>query len=163
MRELVSWQDHVVEHPNRYKKVDNGDGTLDLVKAPGEILVQGTPMSAGNFNTMDLAALEAMLMASENNRSLRIVKSLVDGLVGDKIQVTLTNTQPYPHNNSKKSVQLPVTRNSKNYTITCEVESVAGGAVGEFVISDKLLNGFKVEYTGSASKVIVNCYVKGGI
>lgn len=87
----------------------------------------------------------------------------LEGLSGDKIQVTLTNSQKYPHNNSKKTVQLPVTKNNMKYTITCEVVEVTGGAVGEFEFTDKLLNGFKIAYTGSASKVIVNCYVRGGV
>jgi len=56
-----------------------------------------------------------------------------------------------------------VTKNNMKYTITCEVVEVTGGAVGEFEFTDKLLNGFKIAYTGSASKVIVNCYVRGGV
>lgn len=112
---------------------------------------------------MDMAALEAMLMASENTRNILHIGRILEGLSGDKIQVTLTNSQKYPHNNSKKTVQLPVTKNNMKYTITCEVVEVTGGAVGEFEFTDKLLNGFKIAYTGSASKVIVNCYVRGGV
>lgn len=85
------------------------------------------------------------------------------GLVGEKIIVTLTNTQVYPHNNSKKTVQLPVSRNNMDYTVECEVVSVTGGSVGDFEFSDKLLNGFKIAFTGSAKSVTVNCYVRGGI
>lgn len=102
-------------------------------------------------------------MASENARNLLQVAKDIEGLTGDKIQVTLTNTQPYPHNNSKKTVQLTKSKNNMDYTVECEVVSITGGAVGEFEFSDKLLNGFKVAYTGSASEVVVNCYVRGGI
>lgn len=163
MRQPIKWQDHVVEYPNRYKEVENGDGTIDLQKSPGEIVQQGTPMNATNFNNMDFGILEAMFSASELVRESRIMKDLIKGVTGEKIQVTLTNSQGYPFNNSKKAVQISPSRNTKDYTIECYVSSVSGGAVGEFEIRDKLLNGFKIAYTGSASKVIVDCYVRGGI
>ena len=102
-------------------------------------------------------------MASENSRNILLMGRIMEGLSGDKIQVTLTNSQVYPHNNSKKTVQLPVTKNNMKYTVSCEVVEVEGGAVGEFEFSDKLLNGFKIAYTGSATHVIVNCYVRGGV
>lgn len=163
MRELVGWQDHVVEYPGRFQEQDLGSGLIQLTPSPGKVKKQGTPQNATNFNTMDLAALEAMLMASENNRNLLQVWRELEGLTGEKIQVTLTNSQQYPHNNSKKTVQLTTAKNNKDYTIECEVVSVTGEAVGEFEFSDKLLNGFKVAFTGSASQVVVNCYVRGGI
>lgn len=162
MRNLVGWKDHVVEYPNRYTK-DEANGYVTLQKAPGMVKQQGTPQNATNFNTMDLAALEAMLMASEASRALIHMGDTVGGLVGEKITVTLTNTQVYPHNNSKKTVQLPVSRNNMDYTVECEVVSVTGGSVGDFEFSDKLLNGFKIAFTGSAKSVTVNCYVRGGI
>lgn len=163
MRELVRWLDHVVEHPNRYKEKEIEAGVIELEKDPGEILVQGTPMSAKNFNTMDLAAFEAMLMAADGCRMISILQNTVNGLTGIKIPVTLTNSKVYPHNNSKKTIQIPIPRNTMDYTIECEVESVEGGAAGELVITDKLRNGFKLAHTGSATKVVVNCYVRGGI
>ena len=102
-------------------------------------------------------------MASENSRCLRHVRDTLGGLSGDKIRVTLTNSLLYPHNDSKKTVQLPVTRNNVDYTVDCEVVSATGGAVGDFEFSDKLKNGFKIAFTGSARSVTVDCYVRGGI
>lgn len=163
MRQPVNWQDHVVEHPNRYKEVDNGDGTVDLQKQPGEIIQQGTPMNATNLNGMDYGILEDLFIASDLVREARMMKDSIRGITGDKIQITLTNSQAYPHNNSKKTVQISPSRNTKDYTVECYVVSASGGAVGDFEISDKLLNGFKIAYTGSASSVIVDCYVRGGI
>ena len=163
MRDLIGWKDHVVEYPGRFQEESLGDGLVQHTPAPGKVKQQGTPQNATNFNAMDLAALEAMLMASENSRNLIHLGDTVKGLVGEKIQVTLTNTQAYPHNNAKKSVQLSTSRNNMDYTVDCEVVSVTGGAVGDFEISDKLLNGFKVAFTGSAKTVILNCYVRGGI
>lgn len=162
MRDLIGWKDHVVEFPNRFTK-DEANGYVTLQKAPGKVKQQGTPQSATNFDIMDLAAFEAMLMASEASRALIHMGDTVGGLVGEKITVTLTNTQAYPHNNSKKTVQLPVSRNNMDYTVECEVVSVTGGSVGDFEFSDKLLNGFKIAFTGSAKSVTVNCYVRGGI
>lgn len=162
MRELVNWKDHVVEFPNRFTK-DEAGGFLILERAPGTVRQQGTPQNATNFNTMDLAALEAMLMASENTRNLIHMEDVLSGLQGEIIEATLTNSQEYPHNNSIKTLQLTTPRNTKDYTVTPEVVSVSGGAVGDFEISDKLLNGFKIQFTGSADSVVVRCYVRGGI
>ena len=43
------------------------------------------------------------------------------------------------------------------------VMSVSGGAVGDIEFTDKLLNGFKVAYTGSAKSVTMDLYVRGGM
>lgn len=163
MRNLVGWSDHTVEYPGRFELQELGNGLVLLVPSPGKVKKQGTPQNATNFNVMDFAALEAMLMAAENTRNIRQIVNTVDGLVGEKIQLTLTSSQRYPHNNSKKTVQLPESRNTTDYIVECEAVSYTGGAVGEFVITDKLLNGFKVAFTGSAKSVVVNCYVKGGV
>lgn len=163
MRNLIGWEDHVIEYPGRFEETDLGNGLIQLTASPGKVKQQGTPQSGTNFNIMDLAALEAMLMASENNRTLLMIGDTLDGIVGEKVQITLTNTQLYPHNNSKNTVQLLKKRNSMDYTMDCEVVSVTGGSVGEFEFSDKLLNGFKIAFTGSAKSVVVNCYVRGGI
>lgn len=162
MRELVNWKDQVCEFPNRFKHNVDGD-KVTLEKDPGTIKQQGTPQNATNFNRMDLAALEAMLMSAEAIRMLLRQSEELKGITGEVIEATLTNSQVYPHNNSTKTLQIVTPRNTKDYTITVEVVNVTGGAAGEFEISDKLLNGFKIKYTGSASSVAVRCYVRGGI
>ncbi len=53
--ERIRWKDHVVERPRTYTEVTNSDGSKTFTAAPGEILQQGTPQSATNFNTMDEA------------------------------------------------------------------------------------------------------------
>lgn len=162
MRELVNWKDQVCEFPNRFKHNVDGD-KVTLEKDPGTIKQQGTPQNATNFNRMDLAALEAMLMSAEAMRMLLRQSEELKGITGEVIEATLINSQVYPHNNSTKTLQIVTPRNTKDYTITVEVVNVTGGAAGEFEISDKLLNGFKIKYTGSASSVAVRCYVRGGI
>ena len=55
----TAWQDHVTEHPHRRKLVPVSDGVYDLEKDQGEILRQGTPQSATNFNHMEHGILDA--------------------------------------------------------------------------------------------------------
>ena len=47
-------------------------------------------------------------------------------------------------------------------SVTAEVQEEKGGFAGDIIVSEKLLNGFKVEYTGSAKTVTLKIYVKGG-
>lgn len=158
------WEDEVVEHPYRYKETQNDDGSIEHVPDPGEVFSEGTPQSATNFNHLErFGTFMAIEMANETLRMLMSTRRELQGIVGEKLEVTLTNSQDYPFNNSVKSVQLPESRNNKDYTIEAEVVSRTGGTVGEIVFSDKLLNGFKVAYTGSASQVVLNLYVRGGI
>ena len=163
MRALVNWKDEQVEYPNRYAETDLGDGLKELVRQPGEVREEGTPQNAANFNTMDLAAFEAMLIANENTRLLLQSMRDIDSLKGLTIDVPMTNTQAYPFNGSLKTVALPVLRNTADYNVVPEIISHSGGFVGDFVISDKLLNGFKIAYTGSATAVSVRCHVIGGM
>lgn len=163
MYEPTYWKDEAVENPYRYKETQNPDGSIEHIPDPGETLQEGTPQSAENFNHMELGILEAHEIATENTRMLASVMRKVKGLDGEKITVSLTNSQTYPFNNSLKTVQLQTPRNYKNYLITAEVVSVTGGAVGNIEFSDKLLNGFKVAYTGSATAVTLDLYVRGGM
>ena len=162
MRALVNWKDEQVEYPNRYAETDLGGGLKQLVRSPGTVREEGTTQNAANFNTMDLAAFEAMLIANENTRNLLQAKRDIDSLKGLSIDVSLTNNQAYPFNGSQQTVTIAL-RNYKDYYVVPEVLSHSGGFVGDFVISDKLLNGFKIAYTGSATAVSVRCHVIGGM
>ena len=157
------WKDEVCQYPYRYKEVTNPDGTVEHQPAHGTLMQQGTPQSATNFNHMEKGVFMAIEMANEAVRMQRSSQRRLDGIVGTKLQIALTNSQQYPFNNSVKTVQLPESRNTMDYTVDCEIVSRTGGSVGDIVFSDKLLNGFKVAFTGSASKVVLNLYVRGGI
>ncbi|MDO4305975.1 MAG: hypothetical protein Q4C77_04010 [Eubacteriales bacterium] len=159
----TNWKDEVVEHPNRYRETSNADGSIEHVPDPGEVLQEGTPQSAVNFNHMEAGIFEAHQICAENTRMLNSERRKVAGIVGETLQVTLSNTQSYPFNNSLKTVQLTTPRNTKDYTITPEIVSASGGAIGDIEFSDKLLNGFKVAFTGSAKTVVLNLYVRGGM
>lgn len=163
MYEPTLWQDEVVEYPYRYTETENADGTITHTPAPGETLKEGTPQSATNFNHMETGIFEAHQTSAENTRMIKSQGEKLDGIVGQTIEVTLTNTLEYPFNNSKTTVQLDPSLNTKDYTVTPEIVSVTGGAVGDIEITDKLLNGFKVAYTGSATEVVLKLYVRGGV
>ena len=213
MRELVNWKDHVVQYPNRYAESSLGGGMVQLTPEPGTVRTEGTPQNAANFNRMDLAAFEAMLIGNENTRlllqtmldhaalvsrmdqyeetdtakfealkeqlGLEISESVmigmenarvlahamrgIDGVKGLLVDVALTNSQAFPFNNSQKTVQLPALRNTKDYFVIPEVTEATGGFVGDFSVTDKLLNGFKIAYSGSATSVKVRCHVVGGM
>ncbi len=76
--------------------------------------------------------------------------------------VTLTNTASYPFNNSSKTIALDNTRSTNNYIVDANVIS-ADGLPGEIVVFNKLINGFKVKYEGSAKSVTVKLNIAGGM
>ena len=160
--EWQQWQDHVTEHENRYREIENDDGTITHEAVEGEILQQGTPQSATNFNHMEdgitNAGELAALLAVER---IHMQQQAADE-AGETIVLTLTNNQQYPFNNSVRTVALKNARNHLDYTVTAEVMEYSGGCVGDIEISEKLANGFKVAYTGSAAEVKLKVFVKGG-
>lgn len=159
---ILVWKDHAVSPANTYAVTENDDGTITLTPA-GEVIQQGTNMSAVNFNNMETGIFAANFGAAEALQLLRLFKDKVESLEGIIIEDTLTNTQKYPFNDSVKTLALgnENVRNNKDYTVIVEAEA-ADGFVGDVVVSDKMLNGFKIAYTGSASSVSVKCYVQGG-
>lgn len=74
------------------------------------------------------------------------------------VELTLTNTAQYPFNNSKTTVSLDTAVSSNGYDVHAEVIS-SNGDVGQIIISDKLTNGFKAQYTGSASSAVIRFVV----
>lgn len=120
-----------------------------------------TNQSWGNAETV--GGIQGSVLGAYVGQYVKQISQKVDGLDGVQIEVTLTSSQRYPFNNSIQTVQLPQNRNEKDYSVTVEVLEKTGGGVGDFVVTDKLLNGFKLAYTGAASSVKVNCIVQGGI
>ncbi|MCM1150265.1 MAG: hypothetical protein NC319_09325, partial [Butyricicoccus sp.] len=111
-----------------------------------EVIQEGTPQSAGNFNNMEGGISDAHLAAA-----LLIIQS---GLTADQVAteektVTLSNSQSYPFNNSTQTIALKTVRNFTDYTVEAEVLDHSGN-VGDVKIFDRMLNGFKVAYDGSA-------------
>lgn len=75
----VGWKDHIVERPRTYTEVLNGDGSKTFTAAPGEILQQGTPQSATNFDHMD-EALQHVSIAYDllQTTSQAIIRAMQD-------------------------------------------------------------------------------------
>ena len=131
--------------------------------ATGAIIQQGTPQDQDRFNNLEEGVFSENMTALEAVRMARNLKDVTDGLVGEKTAVTLVNSQKYPFNDSIQNVSLITSRNTKDYTVEVEIVSYAGGGIGDIEVTEKLLNGFKIAFTGAASQVVVNCYVQGGI
>lgn len=145
MYERTNWQDHVVD------------------QTTGEVIQQGTPVSAGNLKKLEDAVFEnretAAMLAQEVLQAKRGIEDNA-AVVGT---VVLTNTQQYPFNNSRQTVAITPNRNTvSDYEVTTEVVS-ADGPVGDIKVSDKQTNGFKLEHTGSAKTVTVKYFLRGGI
>lgn len=160
--QILLWKDHAVTPGNTYSVTENDDGTITLTPA-GRIVQQGTNMSAVNFNNMEQGIFAANVLTAESMRMIMMLQNKTDSLEGIILEETLTNSKKYPFNDSIKTIALgnENLRNNKDYTVIVETEA-ADGFVGDIVITDKMLNGFKIAYTGSASSVKVKCYVQGG-
>lgn len=160
---ILNWKDHAVTPDKTFRVVENRDGTVTLVPA-GRVIQQGTNMSAANFNNMELGIHAANISASEALRLIGLLQSKATALEGLVIEATLSNSRNYPFNNSTKTIALGSAngRLNKNYTVIVEAQAEGGGFVGDIVITDKMLNGFKIAHTGSAKNVKVKCYVQGG-
>lgn len=124
-----------------------------------EVIQEGTPQSAGNFNNMEHGISDAHLAAA-----LLIIQS---GLTADQVAteekaVTLSNSQSYPFNNSTQTIALSRVRNFTDYTVEAEITDHDGN-VGDVRIFDRMLNGFKIAYDGSAKSATIKLRIKGGM
>lgn len=156
MYERTFWQDHVTSPSNIYRMVDNGDGTYTITPA-SEVMQQGTPQDQLHFNNLEIGVVDAqlalqLLMNGARQNAWEIERGTV----------TLTNTATYPNNNSVRSVALDKIKENGDYVVLAEVVSFDGN-VGEIVVSDKLTNGFKIGFSGSAKSATVNYTVIGGL
>lgn len=162
MYEATLWEDHVTEYEDRYIETKNDDGTINHIPVEGEIIQQGTPQNATNFNHIEEGVTNAGELASLLAITTMQQARSIENMIGEVITTTLTNSQTYPFNNSVKTVALAKERNHNDYTVEVEVLEVTGGFAGDIIISEKLVNGFKIATTGSATSVKVKIYVKGG-
>ena len=156
------WQDHVTEFSDRFREVVNGDGTISHIPVEGEVIQQGTPQNARHFNAFEEIAFANNVQAAEAARVLLLHQRALNGLASETGEITLTNSQKYPFNNSVKTVALNLTMDTTEYTVETDVLS-SDGEVGCVVISDRQKNGFKVAFTGSAKTAKIRFFVKGGL
>lgn len=156
------WKDHVTQYSNRYKEVQNADGTVTHEAVEGEVIQEGTPQNAQNFNDLEERVLAGGEVANLAFLKAITAESRIKGLQGEVVEATLTNAKDYPFNNSKKTLALKTPRGNLDYTVNVEATTEDAGGIGEIKITDKQLNGFKIEYTGTAKSVSVKCTVQGG-
>lgn len=155
MYDWTKWLDHVTDPSNRYTMVDNGDGTFTIART-GTVMQQGTPQDQVRFNNIENGIVDAHLAVDLLLNYARQNEWEVE--IGTK---ALTNTEVFPFNNSIQTISLVSRRENANYIVIVEVPSHVSN-IGDIVISDKLINGFKMAYTGSASAVTVKYTVLGG-
>ncbi len=163
MTDRTFWQNHVTEYAGRYSVVEHEDGTITLIPVEGDIVQQGTPQDETNFNALEERAWEAGQLAAENARVLIHHDLALRKVVGESGVITLNNSQEYPFNDSKQTVALKQRRDNVNYIVKVDIAAVGTGCVGDVVISDKQVNGFKVEYTGSVKQAKLCYIVEGGM
>lgn len=155
------WIDHVTEFVNKFRQTPNPDGTVTSEPVEGVVIQRGTPQNAANLNGMEEGILSNFILGMLLNQQLTQHKRILLDAAGETGQKTLTNSQAYPFNNSISTVALLKNRDNTNYTVECEVISSVG-IVGDILISDKQVNGFKVRYNGSATSAVIKYTVRGG-
>lgn len=142
--ELKQWKDHIVD------------------EATKEVIQEGTPVSATNMNNMETGIFGADSFASILlQQSMQFKRNIAD-LEGELREISLTNNQEYPFNNSAVTVALLKERDALNYRVLTEVIS-SNGIVGRVEVYDKAKNGFKIRYTGSAKSATIKCFIQGGM
>lgn len=174
MYNFKNWVDRVTQFVNRFKETNNSDGSITHERVDGEVLKTGTAQSAANFNNMEGGILENSLLLAEATRVLKEHGRDIEAMTGEMHVIYLYNTAKYPTNNSKKTIALKQPRNNTDYIIAARVVSAVmpngvvidgdpAGTAGNIVVTDKLLNGFKVQYTGNAKEVTLEVEVQGGM
>lgn len=157
------FQDEVRDPANAFSVTD-GPGGTKIIERAGTQIQQGTQLSAANFNqvvnTGYAALILANVLAQESKQHQRSIAALNEEFIGQAIEVSMTNSQAYPFNNSKKTVAID-TRDTLDYRVEVEITTPVNN-IGDIIITDKQVNGFKIEYTGSAPAVTVKCYITGG-
>lgn len=161
----INWKDRIVERPRTYTETHNQDGSRTDTPAPGEIQEPGTQISATNLNQMDRGTQDAKMANTLVLNALRQIGWRTEDLEKATIQETgskvLTNTKNFPFNDSKTTVALTNVRENLNYIVVI-VGVTGNGNIGEVEVSDRLVNGFKLAFTGSAKSVTVQYAVIGG-
>lgn len=128
----------------------------------GELIQEGTPMSRTQFYNMETGILGNNILGAYLLQHVTQQQRSLNDLVGEIKEVTLTNSLDYPFNNSATTIALEHERDNLTYRVGVEVVE-ADGLVGDILVYDKALNGFKIRYTGSAQNVTLRCYVTGGM
>jgi hypothetical protein len=151
-----------------YKVIDWVDEIVD--QQTQEVIQEGTLQGADNFNTgehgtEDAHAAFAVFLQYflQFDRLTRANDASYEAeFLNEAQDITLTNTKKFPFNDSQQYIALITPRATLNYDVNWEITSATGN-VGDIVVSDKQLNGFKIAHDGSASSVTLKLRIKGGM
>jgi len=157
MYQFTFWMDEVDQYEDIFIEQSSSvaQGAVKHTKYRGTVQQQGTPQNAANFNKLEQGVFDAhAAIALLLNLARQNAWEIEHG------EVTLTNSYAYPFNNSKQTVAL--SHISEDYIVIPEVDTFDGN-VGDVVVTDKLVNGFKIEFTGSAASAKIKYTVIGGI
>jgi len=153
--ERTEWKDHVTSPSDVFTIVDNGNGTYTITRV-GTVQQQGTPQDQAHFNNIEEGIVDSQLFAE---MLLNYARQM--GWEVEQGSVTLTNTSTYPFNNSQQTVALATEKESTDYLVL--IQGVSPDiAVGDIKVTDKLINGFKMAYDGSATAVTITYTVIAG-
>lgn len=142
----------------------NATGTYERTRWVDDVpgIQEGTPQDEFHFNNAEVGIDAGNLLAEFLAEVVHKHNMSINNVTGEVITRTLTNTnRDFYNNNSVQTVALAVARDTLNYTVDVEIQGDIAN-VGDVVVYDKQLNGFKVKYTGSAASVTVKLYVHGG-
>ena len=141
----------------------NGTGTYNPTiwqdDVPG--IQEGTPQDEQNFNNMESGINGANLFLEYLASVVKHNQDKLNNTSGEVITVTPTNTKGFYDNNSVKTVSLSPMRDSLDYVVDAEIQGNTTN-VGDIVVFDKQLNGFKVKFTGSAKEATLKLLIHGG-
>lgn len=79
----TNWQDHSVENPNRYRIVENGDGSVEILREHGNVLQLGTPVNASNLNKIENELVRLGQEGENLSSSLQSTKNNLQGQIQD--------------------------------------------------------------------------------
>ena len=166
MYSVTIWVDETDEFEDRFREHMNDDGTITHTKERGTVMVEGTPQDAAHFNNLEKGVYDAhaaeLIMINALRQAGWRIEALEKATDQETGEVTLTNTQEFPFNNSIVTVPLTITRDNLNYVVVVISTTPTGGPAGDVEITERQVNGFKVAFTGSASTVKVKYAVIGG-
>ncbi len=161
MYDWTQWLDHVTSPSNVFRIEDIGGGLYQITLA-GTVMQQGTPQDQTHFNNLESGVVDAhaaVALLLNFTRQLGWTKDDILTWLGKVNTVyvgtkELTNVQAFPFHDAAQSVSIGATLDNTYYEVQTKVTAFTG-CVGEIEVSDKLVNGFKLSCTGSASSVTV--------
>lgn len=148
--ERINFVDEVLEGAPKVEiKNDAGNVVYNAaeIRQINTKIVEGTELNAANLNHMDEGIANAY--------------NTLNTINGTELTVTLTNTQVYPFNDSKKTITFATPLSSAGYTVYTEVTGHIGGGYGDIEVSNRTATGFGIQHTGAATSVEVRCVIRG--